>query len=111
MTKRRLAPKEQQLVEDYLTELNRLQSMPIFDKMSLPEVAKHITSAMHESTAEAEVEAEAVADRLVFPNHLIIAHAKWLTGKWFDWRITDGDYRLANDDLRRMYRPRRKASS
>ena len=111
MTKRRLTPKEQQFVEDYLAELNRAQLLPIFDKMSLSEVAKHVTSAMQGRTQKEEIEADVVAGRFVFPNHLIMAHAKRLTGKWFGWRITDGDYRLANDDLRRMYRPRRKASS
>ena len=46
-----------------------------------------------------------------FPNHLIVAHAKWLTGKWFGWRITWGDRQLAISDLKRMYRHRRVAGN
>ena len=43
----------------------------------------------------------------LFPDHLIVAHAKHLTGKWFRWRLTAGDRQLAICDLVRMYRPRR----
>lgn len=102
MTKRRLTPKEQQFVEDYLAELNRAQSLPIFDKMSLSEVAKHVTSALQGRTEEAVAEIG-----VVFPDHLVIAHAKYLTGKWFRW-LTEEERQLAIADLTRRYRSRRK---
>lgn len=112
MTKRRLAPKEQQFVEDYLAELNKLQSMPIFDKMSLAEVAKHITSVLKEQDRDRMVEKEALADTgIVFPGHLVTAHAKFLTFKRFNWSVTEGNRQLAIADLTRRYRSRRKASS
>ena len=110
MTKRRLIPKQQQFVEDYLAELNRLQSMPIFNKMSLAEVAKHITSVLDERDRERAVEKEAVAAiGVVFPDHLVVAHAKYLTGKWFRWRLIEGDRQLAIADLTRRYQSRWKA--
>ncbi len=117
MTKRRLAPKEQQLVEDYLKELNRLQAMPIFDKMSLAEVAKHITSVMQEQVQKRAADLEAVAEiGIVFPDHLVVAHAKhlvplWFRWKRFRWRLIEGDRQLAIADLTRRYRSRRKPSS
>lgn len=113
MTKRRLAPKEQQLVEDYLAELNRLESMPVFDKMSRVEVAKHITSAMKERAETREALPEI---GIVFPDHLVVAHAKYLVPLWFRlkrfrWRLTEGDRQLAIADLTRRYRSRREAGS
>lgn len=56
MTKRRLVPKQQQFVEDYIAELNKLEAMPIFNMMSLAEVAKHITSVLRERADLATVE-------------------------------------------------------
>ena len=112
MTKRRLAPKQQQFVEDYITELNKLQSLPIFDKMSTAEVAKHITAVLKEQDRGQMEEKEAVADiGIVFPAHLITAHAKFLTFKWFNWSVTEGNRQLAIADLTRRYRSRRKAAS
>ncbi len=109
MTKRRLAPKEQQLVEDYLAELSKLQSMPIFDKMSLAEVAKHITSSMHHIMPVMQGATEALEEiGIVFPDHLVTAHAKFLTFKWFNWSVTEGNRQLAIADLTRRYRSRRK---
>ena len=107
MTKRRLTPKEQQFVEDYLAELNRAQSLPIFDKMSLSEVAKHVTSAMQGRAEEREASRQPF-QVLVFPDHLVVAHAKYITGKWFRWRLKEGDRQLAIADLTRRYRSRRK---
>jgi hypothetical protein len=103
VTKRRLAPKEQQFVEDYLAELNRAQSLPIFDKMSLSEVAKHVTSAMEQRVETREALPEI---GIVFPDHLVTVHAKFLTFKWFSWSVTEGNRQLAIADLTRRYRSR-----
>ncbi len=74
MTKRRLAPKEQQFVEDYLAELNRLQAMPIFDKMLLAEVAKHITAVLKEQDRDRMEEKTAITQKL---EHTANAVRRW----------------------------------
>ena len=42
---------------------------------------------------------------IVFPRHLVDAHAKHLTGKWFRWRLTTRDRQLATADLIKKYVP------
>ncbi len=37
-----------------------------------------------------------------FPPEIVDAHAKYLTGKWFRWRLTDGDRLIAVADLERQ---------
>ena len=76
------------------------------------EVAKHVTAAMQNrtETQRRTEEKEAVVDLgIVFPDHLVVAHANYLTGKWFRWRLIEGDRQLAIADLTRRYRSRRKA--
>jgi hypothetical protein len=103
VTKRRLIPKQQQFVEDYIAELNKPHTLAVFDKISVAEMAKRITSAMEERTELRDVPLEI---GVVFPDHLVVAHAKYLTFKWFTWSVTEGNRQLAIADLTRRYRSR-----
>ena len=40
---------------------------------------------------------------ILFGAHLVDAHAKWMTGKWFRWRLTTRDRQGATIDLIRKY--------
>ena len=41
--------------------------------------------------------------RAIFPPHVVDAHAKYLTAKWFRWCLNQGDRQLAMADLERRY--------
>lgn len=43
---------------------------------------------------------------ILFGAHLVDAHAKWMTGKWFRWRLTKSDRQRATMDLMRKYAKR-----
>ncbi len=43
---------------------------------------------------------------ILFGGHLVDAHAKWMTGKWFRWRLTTRDRQRATIDLMRKYAKR-----
>ncbi len=46
---------------------------------------------------------DATDNRAIFQPHVVDAHAKYLTGKWFRWRLNKGDRVLAKADLQRRY--------
>ena len=70
------------------------------NEITIKEVADHLTKAT-------QGEKEALAEfGFLFPDHLIVAHAKRLTGKWFRWRLTRCDRQRATIDLMRRYKAR-----
>ena len=46
---------------------------------------------------------DATDSRAIFQPHVVDAHAKYLTGKWFRWLLSKGDRVLAKADLQRRY--------
>ena len=80
-----------------MADMTTQRDLASFNNVSIDEAAKTIASSLRGE--------QKTLGRMgvIFPSHLVDAHAKHLTHKWFRWRLPTIDRQRAIVDLIRKY--------